>query len=1303
MNNNTEVMKDTDPILDDLYAHDIAVVDANTIKQVEKLDKDGWEEMEIKYTSEHEKSVSDMLLELGEESYYKYYSNSETYDNVIKKNNQKVNTYEAIGEEYYNACNNYYFHLLFSSFEKENQQQEKITKKKSKNNKNNLDEETNTNDDLTNNDSKLNEELINEVKPKTATQIKKEKQALKDAKKAKKDTGKNNLKKEDQIKLANTINKVKELFEIIRDTENKGEGDNLSLEKNNSKLCDMPNLLINNKVLELKGLTWLLFGSILARNVSAYTTEKNLPIALSMITGMIRFIDVCKKDGNLITGINVTNRSQRCAISHSLLDHIQEWVTYLIPNYETGNDGIYPYNGITICNVARHLLATTDFPNAIPSHGISPRAFQKTVMTESARHYDKGFFFGLNPTIGVGKTSSVLSYAKFLSVLRDNDPTKKHFGIYSCDTDAVRKQVGVYCYNAHIPFAVATVIRDHYTNKFKVIVVPNRNCKYEDDAIIIICDTMTAKTYLDHLKSFEYDRFRYCTLLLDEPTNGADIKGSAMLDNVCEIFTLLPPRTMLITATLPKFEDIPNIIDHVLEKNYNCEIKTITSDEIQIGCSVYTMDKTYVTPFNGCKTKESIIYAIDVVKNNPFLSRLCTIEVVMMLWEKMKESGIQNLEDLNKTFSNPQNMGPSAVHKTCIRYLEKLAEQSDDVIEKVCSTKILTKENIIKQKNEETNEDDLFSFEDDPKEDIETSTINYYDIATKSSTKFKSQTLVAVGDPVQFCNLHFGKLYRDVINAPSSSSNEERGKFGSIKNAVRRYITALNNYNEKRESLEKNTKGSDNKSKALQDFDDIKPTLNFPKFGVINSKEHCSKYGCGEKIKSGFERRSFTLEEIDIINMQTPDWILVLLCCGIGIYAENNPMLCKVYRSAVNRLGASGRLAFVIGDDTICYGTNWPFTCVIVDETFLNVIATLNNKTQMLVKRSVNTIMQLLGRAGRYLKSWEAVAYVIEEIANMIVAYSQNKNYPQNEAHNMEQTFELKLEEYYSNLEKIHNENIISNNHNYNHNNNNNKRSNGHGITFVKTKKNKDDKDDKDDNTVIEMEIINSVQIVESDKIHFAEKTEFVKVSSFIENASNDCHEEKLTKIKKTSVSILSTTTNNTTTNDVDSKNNRDYKNYKDYKDYDDNKLHWKSKKNNDNIKSVESISSLTSLTSTESTESVESIILDKTNEIKLTKSTKSTKSVTFSRFEGSNVNNDSNKSTFGSNRYDNFNRSHYSTNSTNPTNPTNSINSTNPSQSKKIYGNQNARNDDKYNNKYDNKHTKKNNADSSNNWRRDF
>jgi hypothetical protein len=979
-----------EPILQNIYFEEIPVVNADVVRQFNKFDRDDWNKIDVEPSNENEKNVINMLVNLGENTYECMKNNKE-----ITNDNIQLNKYECMGDEYYIMSKNYYEHILFENFKKTKGKVDKV------------------------------EEKVNKIK-----KNKKDKKPL--------------IKKDEQIKMLNSLNKIHEQFNNISDS--------LSLDRNKKELDNVPNILINNKILEIKGLTWILFGAILGNNVKSYTTTKNLPIALSMITGMIKFVSVCSVDGILIKCSSVINKNKETTISNQLLIQIKEWIDYLIQ--------IYPYNGLTICRVARHLLSITEFSNAIPSGSIKPRKFQNDIMIECSNNYENGFFFGLNPTIGVGKTSSVLSYGKFLLTTRQNIGGY-HFAIYACDTDAVRKQVCTYCYNGKIPFAIAISYRDKDTGNYKFKIIPNNNCmKKEENIIIVICDTLTCMQYIDHLKTFEPEKFAQCTLLLDEPTNGSDIRGSSMLDNVCNILTKIPKRTMLISATLPKFEDIPNIIDHVNNKYCQCCIKTISSNEIQIGCSVYTMDKIYVTPFSGCKTQEDILYAINIVSSNPFLSRLCTIEVVMMLWEKMNEMNISDLENLNETFADPINMSPSQVHNTCIRFLKKLSTQSSNIIEIVCNTKILTKENIVVDDEKKDNNDELIIFEKNIKQKI--MNINYYELVTGLASKFKSQTLVAVGDPIQFSNKYFGRLYRDVINSPCDPFDDTKGKFGSIKNAVRRYETALSLFNSKKESLERNIQGgSMMKSKTLQEFDDKKPSLNITPFGIVNSKAHSIKYGLNGKVKSEFERYAFSLDEINPMMMNTPDWIVTLLFCGIGIYSENNQLLCQTYKNTVSNLGSMGKLAFVISDDTICYGTNWPFTCVIVDNSFVNVIATLKTQIHLPIKRSINTIMQLLGRAGRFFKSWEATAYVTDEIANMILEYSQNKNYIQCESINIKETFEEKLNEYHNNLQECYDLQI---------NPKLEKKIKHCGISVVKTEKHKIDLiDDLIDDVVIDV------------------------------------------------------------------------------------------------------------------------------------------------------------------------------------------------------------------------------------------
>lgn len=59
---------------------------------------------------------------------------------------------------------------------------------------------------------------------------------------------------------------------------------------------------------------------------------------------------------------------------------------------------------------------------------------------------------------------------------------------------------------------------------------------------------------------------------------------------------------MLISATLPKFKDIPNIIEHISTIHPECTFKIITSNEVQIGCIVLNDNE-----LKQMKTQYSII------------------------------------------------------------------------------------------------------------------------------------------------------------------------------------------------------------------------------------------------------------------------------------------------------------------------------------------------------------------------------------------------------------------------------------------------------------------------------------------------------------------------------------------------------------------------------------------------------------------------------------------------------------------------------------------------------------------------
>ena len=79
-----------------------------------------------------------------------------------------------------------------------------------------------------------------------------------------------------------------------------------------------------------------------------------------------------------------------------------------------------------------------------------------------------------------------------------------------------------------------------------------------------------------------------------------------------------------------------------------------------------------------------------------------------------------------------------------------------------------------------------------------------------------------------------------------------------------------------------------------------------------------------------------------------------------------------VYNRIASRLFTEGKLAFAISDVGIAYGTNVPLNRIIATKDFTDAY-------------SINTVYQLIARAGRVGKSWIAEAFIDAECATKIV------------------------------------------------------------------------------------------------------------------------------------------------------------------------------------------------------------------------------------------------------------------------------------------------------------------------------
>jgi len=88
---------------------------------------------------------------------------------------------------------------------------------------------------------------------------------------------------------------------------------------------------------------------------------------------------------------------------------------------------------------------------------------------------------------------------------------------------------------------------------------------------------------------------------------------------------------------------------------------------------------------------------------------------------------------------------------------------------------------------------------------------------------------------------------------------------------------------------------------------------------------------------------------------------LKLLFCGVAVYSQTG--LSAKYLDKVEELASQNFLAYIITDQSLCYGANFPISNVVLRDS-------------LVIKLNMNEMFQLIGRAGRVGQSWTARAFL---------------------------------------------------------------------------------------------------------------------------------------------------------------------------------------------------------------------------------------------------------------------------------------------------------------------------------------
>jgi hypothetical protein len=550
------------------------------------------------------------------------------------------------------------------------------------------------------------------------------------------------------------------------------------------------------------------------------------------------------------------------------------------------------------------IIYSTKYDHIFPVMSIKPYVSQNKLIDEIRGQHECLVMY--KAMIGSGKTSSIITLSSYIESERRSGRMKTTELIFCCSIEPVRHQVGFLAYNSEIKFGIATM------GKEKTRIVNHFSCKKDENRILIIADPESTYELLQKKQDY--------ILFLDEPTVCADQENHPLTTLMVRILRLSPAITILSSATLPTQDELQPFLTLFKNRYPTSKLVTIRSTDARIGCEIYNSDGEIIIPHSTCKTKQQLTYITELLETNPFLTRLYTVPIIYKMIDILSSDKSLEIElpDLNLALS--EEINPTQTHIAKLAYV---------ILQSVAKSETIS---------------DITSFctgldlETYPKIEIDK-------LFTEHAHLYLGGCLIAVDDPISFALSEGKKLLKHIppISRLLDKYNKRRQYYASEASKIMSKI-----------------KKEEDRYKQLDSLDP--PEIEFPQFCQINSKSHFDFFAKSQLSKFyGFTRTPLTLENLPH-DFKVGDELVALLFAGVGVYS--NKLAGSQYSETVLDLATRGKLAFVIADDTICYGADLPFCHVIIGDDIAN-------------KHSIGTIYQLMGRGGRMGRSWKAHIHLL--------------------------------------------------------------------------------------------------------------------------------------------------------------------------------------------------------------------------------------------------------------------------------------------------------------------------------------
>ena len=788
--------------------------------------------------------------------------------------------------------------------------------------------------------------------------------------------------------------------------------------------------VITSNILEIRALGFIYLCWFVYTHKDKYSDKK---IPFSIIVSLQRFINIIatataqQQQPDLYCGNNAMNMLYTINISKTLVADLKHIETKLIK--------LYAFNGITLYEQASELILGSPYDKYLPRKAIDPFNHQKKIsdILMNFEMLKSGFMMFYRTMTNSGKTSTIINMVMAVQELRKKYPSV--FGnlqvIATCDVQPVIMRWGQLLYHAGFPFAIGAKrmypTNPELINRIKIKAQREQerdldcvdiNMRFSNsdacttdlsNRLAIICPTEIALKILANAKGAP-TRF---ILLHDEPTMYASDEKSEHLRTNMSVFKNAPKWSIFSSATLPLPADATSqpFIQHHKTKFPTAEFIDNYSTEIYGCCNVQTFEGTMIVPHLGCETRDELVNAISHIETNPFLGKLYTPTSIKLLYDEAQEAhklGNKNipfmskLPNITEIFSKVSNLYPDNIRKVALDILRAITLLDDKRIKYICSMEYEDDDDESDDENESYRDDDdeNESYRDDRNardifnnafsidaftdaffnvlEDTDASTL-FKHLGTTDAHKYPYLNLIASTTPMEFMKTNYDELVIDI----------KKNIGGSLSKLESEYEKKFNKWQEQYDGLEKTYKNLDELSREQSNLNDCKPQMVFPAECQINTKQHYDKYKyTTNELKPTNTNTNTTNTNInyrnpnsltnhkdfDINDFHITDDMKLQLLSGVCCYTppDASSDIDPSYLDSALELTSKKQVETIIADNSICYGTDYPIGGIIITKEFSD-------------KNTLNTIYQLMSRAGRGRKSNSAEIHINMTCAKQIL------------------------------------------------------------------------------------------------------------------------------------------------------------------------------------------------------------------------------------------------------------------------------------------------------------------------------